>query len=132
MSLRLKTEDALASRLSAAAGKPAGYVVQAGHRISELQLPAIIVHSETSEPVVEGSANPERKVINQCSVMTPIETNDAVVTHRSVFEWLNSALSATTALSTVTLMGGYLGNETTGSNDRVMQDSVQYTAFVSP
>lgn len=132
MSLRLKTEDALASRLASAAGKPAGYVVQAGHRISDLQLPAVIVHSETSEPVVEGSAQAERKVISQCSILTPLETATAVTTHRAAFEWLNTALAATTALSTVAFMGGYLGSETTGSNDKVQQDSVQYTAFVSP
>ena len=132
MSLRLKTEDALASRLASAAGKPAEYIVQAGHRIADLQLPAVIVHSVTSEPVVEGSAQSERKVMTQCSILTPLETTTAVTTHRAAFEWLNSSLSAITALSSVTFMGGYLGSETTGSNDKVQQDSVQYTAFVSP
>ena len=132
MSLRLKTEDAFATYLSAATGKPAGYVVQAGHRIADLQLPAVVVHAEQSEPVVEGSTAAERKVTLNCSVMTPLETATAVTAHRSAFEWLNTALAATTALSAVTFMGGYPGAEQTGTNDKVQQDGVTYTAFVRP
>lgn len=132
MSLRLKTEDAFATYLSAATAKPSGYVVQAGHRIADLQLPAVVVHAEQSEPVVEGSTAPERKVTLNCSIMTPLETATAVTAHRSAFEWLNTALAATTALSAVTFMGGYLGAEQTGSNDKVQQDGVTFTAFVRP
>lgn len=132
MSLRLKTEDAFAAYLSGATGKPAAYVVQAGHRIADLQLPAVVVHAEQSEPVVEGSTAAERKVTLNCSIMTPIETATAVTAHRSAFEWLNSSLAATTALSTVTFMGGYLGAEQTGTNDKVQQDGVTFTAFVRP
>jgi hypothetical protein len=29
-------------------------------------------------------------------------------------------------------MGGYLGEESTGSNDKVMEDMVKFTAFVTP
>lgn len=132
MSLRLRTEDAVAAYLSATTAKPSGYVVQAGHRIADLQLPAVVVHAEQSEPVVEGSAATERKVTLNCSVMTPLETATAVTVHRSAFEWLNTALAATTALSAVTFMGGYLGAEQTGTNDKVQQDGVTYTAFVRP
>lgn len=130
MSLRLRTEDAVAAYLSATTAKPSGYVVQAGHRISDLQLPAVVVHAEQSEPVVEGSTAVERKVTLACSVMTPLETATAVTSHRSAFEWLNTALAATTALSAVTFMGGYLGAEQTGTNDKVMQDGLTFTAFV--
>lgn len=132
MSLRLKTEDAFATYLSAATGKPSGYVVQAGHRIEDLQLPAVVVHAEQSEPVVEGSTAAERKVTLNCSIMTPIETATAVSSHRAAFDWLNTALAATTALSSVTFMGGYLGAEQTGTNEKVMQDGVTYTAFIRP
>jgi hypothetical protein len=57
MSLRLKTEDAFSTYLSASTAKPSGYVVQAGHRIADLELPAVVVHAEQSEPVVEGSVH---------------------------------------------------------------------------
>lgn len=132
MSLRLKTEDAFATYLSAATGKPAAYIVQAGHRIADLQLPAMVVHAEQSEPVTEGSPAGDRKVTLNCSVMTPVETATAVTAHRSAFQWLNASLAATTALSAVTFYGGYLGAEQTGTNERVMQDGVTYTAFVRP
>ena len=132
MSLRLKTEDAFATYLSAATAKPSGYVVQAGHRIADLQLPAVVVHAEQSEPVVDGSTAPERKVTLNCSIMTPLETATAVTTHRAAFLWLNDAMTAVTSLSTVTFMGGFLGAEQTGTNDKVQQDGVTYTAFVRP
>jgi hypothetical protein len=132
VSLRLKTEDALTARLTAAEGKPAAYVVQAGHRIANLALPAVVVHAETSEPVVEGSERPERKVTVNCTVMTPVETATAVTTHRGAFEWLNGALAATTALTTVTFMGAHLGAEQTGTNEKVAEDGVQYVVFVAP
>lgn len=132
MSLRLKTEDAFTNYLSAATAKPEGYVVQAGHRIAELKLPAVVVHAEQSEPVVEGSTATERKVTLNCSVMTPVETATAVTTHRAAFSWLNAALTAVTSLSDVTFMGGFLGAEQTGTNDKVQQDGVTYTTFVRP
>jgi hypothetical protein len=132
MSLRLKTEDAFATYLTTATGKPAAFVVQAGHRIADLQLPGVIVHAEQSEPVVEGSTSGERKVTLNCSIMTPIETTSVVTAHRAAFDWLNTALAATTVLSTVTFMGGYLGAEQTGTNDKVMEDGVNFTAFVRP
>ena len=53
-------------------------------------------------------------------------------THRSAFDWLNTALAATTVLSSVTFMGGYPGAEQTGTNEKVMQDGVTFTAFVRP
>ena len=132
MSLRLKTEDAFATYLTASTAKPSAYVVQAGHRIDDLQLPAVVVHAEQSEPVVEGSTSGERKVTLNFSVMTPIETASVATTHRSAFDWLNTALAATTVLSAVTFMGGYPGAEQTGTNEKVMQDGVAYTAFVRP
>lgn len=132
MSLRLKTEDAFATYLSASTAKPAGYVVQAGHRIADLELPAVVVHAEQSEPVVEGSVSGERKVTLNFSIMTPLETASVATTHRSAFDWLNTRLAATTVLSTVTFMGGYPGAEQTGTNDKVMQDGVTYIAFVRP
>ena len=132
MSLRLKTEDAMAAYLNGKSGKPAGYVVQAGHRIANLQLPAVVVHAEQSEPVVEGSTATERKVTLNCSIMTPLETATAVTAHRAAFLWLNDALAALTSLSTVTFMGGFPGAEQTGTNDKVQQDGVTYTAFVRP
>ena len=132
MSLRLKTEDAFTTYLTAATGKPAAYVVQAGHRIADLQLPAVVVHAEQSEPVAEGSPAPERKVALNFSIMTPLETASVATTHRNAFEWLNTALGATTVLSTVTFLGGYFGAEQTGTNEKVMQDGVAYTAFVRP
>ncbi|NBT36250.1 MAG: hypothetical protein EBT03_12085 [Betaproteobacteria bacterium] len=72
MSLRLAAEDGLAAYLTTAS-KPAGLYVQAGHRIADLQLPACIVHAESSVPVVEGSLATTRKVTFTCSIMTPLE-----------------------------------------------------------
>jgi type IV secretory pathway TraG/TraD family ATPase VirD4 len=132
MSLRLKTEDAFTTYLTASTAKPSGYVVQAGHRIADLELPAVVVHAEQSEPVVEGSVSGERKVTLNFSIMTPMETSSVATTHRSAFDWLNTALAATTVLSAVTFMGGYPGAEQTGTNDKVMQDGLTYTAFVRP
>ena len=131
MSLRLAAEDGLAAYLSTAS-KPAGLYVQAGHRIAELQLPACIVHAESSAPVVEGSLAITRKVTFTCSIMTPIEVASTVTAHRTNFDWLNTKLAAVTNISGATLMGGYLGEESTGSSDKVMEDSVKFTAFVTP
>lgn len=131
MSLRLAAEDGLAAYLSTAS-KPAGLYVQAGHRIAELQLPACIVHAESSVPVVEGSLAPTRKVTFTCSIMTPMEVGSTVTAHRTNFDWLNTKLAAVTSITGSTLMGGYLGEESTGSNDKVMEDSVKFTAFVTP
>ena len=131
MSLRLAAEDGLAAYLSTAS-KPTGLYVQAGHRIAELQLPACIVHAESSVPVVEGSLATTRKVTFTCSIMTPLEVASTVTAHRTNFDWLNTKLTAVTSITGATLMGGYLGEESTGSNDKVMEDSVKYTAFVTP
>ena len=131
MSLRLAAEDGLAAYLSTA-NKPAGLYVQAGHRIAELQLPACIVHAESSVPVVEGSLATTRKVTFTCSIMTPMEVASTVTAHRTNFDWLNTKLAAVNSISGATLMGGYLGEESTGSNDKVMEDSVKFTAFVTP
>jgi hypothetical protein len=131
MSLRLAAEDGLAAYLSTAS-KPAGLYVQAGHRIAELQLPACIVHAESSVPVVEGSLATTRKVTFTCSIMTPLEVASTVTAHRTNFDWLNTKLTAVTSIAGATLMGGYLGEESTGSNDKVMEDSVKYTAFITP
>ena len=130
MSLRLQTEDAFASYLASSATKPSGYVIQAGHRIAELQLPAVVVHAEQSDPVVEGSPSVERKVSLTFSVMSPLETSSVVTSHRSAFAWLNDRLAGTTTLSGVTFMGGYPGQESTANNDKVMADTLSYTAFV--
>lgn len=131
MSLRLTSEDGLAAYLNAAS-KPAGLYVQAGHRIADLQLPACIVHAESSAPVVEGSLATTRKVTFACSILTPIEVASTVTAHRTNFDWLNTKLAAVTNISGATLMGGYLGEESTGSNDKVMEDTVKFTAFVQP
>jgi len=131
MSLRLAAEDGLAAYLYSAS-KPAGLYVQAGHRIADLQLPACIVHAESSVPVVEGSLATTRKVTFTCSIMTPLEVASTVTAHRTNFDWLNTKLAAVTNITGATLMGGYLGEESTGSNDKVMEDSVKYTAFVTP
>jgi len=131
MSLRLAAEDGLAAYLSTAS-KPAGLYVQAGHRIADLQLPACIVHAESSVPVVEGSLATTRKVTFTCSIMTPLEVASTVTVHRSNFDWLNTKLTAVTSITGATLMGGYLGEESTGSNDKVMEDSVKFTAFLTP
>jgi len=131
MSLRLAAEDGLAAYLSTAS-KPAGLYVQAGHRITDLQLPAAVVHAESSVPVVEGSLATTRKVTFTCSIMTPLEVASTVTAHRTNFDWLNTQLAAVTTIAGATLMGGYLGEESTGSNDKVMEDSVKFTAFVVP
>lgn len=131
MSLRLASEDGLAAYLSAAS-KPAVLYVQAGHRITDLQLPACIVHAESSVPVIEGSLATTRKVTFTCSIMTPLEVASTVTAHRSAFDWLNTQLAAVTTIAGATLMGGYLGEESTGSNDKLMEDSVKFTAFVVP
>lgn len=131
MSLRLTSEDGLAAYLNTAS-KPAGLYVQAGHRIADLKLPACIVHAESSVPVVEGSLATTRKVTFACSIMTPIEVASTVTAHRTYFDWLNTKLTAVTTITGATLMGGYLGEESTGSNDKVMEDTVKFTAFVQP
>jgi hypothetical protein len=131
MSLRLAAEDGLAAYLNGAS-KPSGLYVQAGHRIADLQLPACIVHAESSVPVVEGSLATTRKVTFTCSIMTPLEVASTVTAHRTNFDWLNTKLTAVTTIAGATFMGGYLGEESTGSNDKVMEDSVKFTAFVTP
>jgi hypothetical protein len=131
MSLRLASEDGLAAYLSAAS-KPAGLYVQAGHRITDLQLPAAVVHAESSVPVIEGSLATTRKVTFTCTIMTPLEVASTVTAHRTNFDWLNTQLAAVTTIAGATLMGGYLGEESTGSNDKLMEDSVKFTAFVVP
>jgi hypothetical protein len=131
MSLRLAAEDGLAAYLSTAS-KPAGLYVQAGHRITDLQLPAAVVHAESSVPVIEGSLATTRKVTFTCTIMTPLEVASTVTAHRTNFDWLNTQLAAVTTIAGATLMGGYLGEESTGSNDKVMEDSVKFTAFVVP
>ena len=131
MSLRLTSEDGLAAYLNAAS-KPAGLYVQAGHRIADLQLPACIVHAESSVPVVVGSLATTRKVTFACSILTPLEVASTVTAHRTNFDWLNTKLTAVTTITGATLMGGYLGEESTGSNDKVMEDTVKFTAFVQP
>ena len=131
MSLRLAAEDGLAAYLTTAS-KPAGLYVQAGHRIADLQLPACIVHAESSVPVVEGSLVTTRKVMFTCIIMISLEVVSTVTVHRSNFDWLNTKLTVVTTIAGATLMGGYLGEESTGSNDKVMEDSVKFTAFVTP
>ena len=131
MSLRLASEDGRAAYLSAAS-KPAGLYVQAGHRITDLQLPAAVVHAESSVPVIEGSLATTRKVTFTCTIMTPLEVASTVTAHRTNFDWLNTQLAAVTTIAGATLMGGYLGEESTGSNDKLMEDSVKFTAFVVP
>jgi hypothetical protein len=64
--------------------------------------------------------------------MTPLEVASTVTAHRTNFDWLNTKLAAVTTIAGATLMGGYLGEESTGSNDKVMEDSVKFTAFVTP
>jgi hypothetical protein len=64
--------------------------------------------------------------------MTPMEVASTVTAHRTNFEWLNTKLTAVTSITGATLMGGYLGEESTGSSDKVMEDSVKFTAFVTP
>jgi hypothetical protein len=61
-----------------------------------------------------------------------MEVASTVTAHRSNFDWLNTKLAAVTNISGATLMGGYLGEESTGSSDKVMEDSVKFTAFVTP
>ena len=97
MSLRLTSEDGLAAYLTAAS-KPAELYVQAGHRIADLQLPACIVHAESSAPVVEGSLATTRKVTFACSILTPIEVASTVTAHRTNFDWLNTKLTAVTTI----------------------------------
>lgn len=132
MSLRLTAEDGLAAYLVTAAGKPAGLTVQAGHRILDLALPGCIVHAESSEPVVPGSLALPRKVTFTCSIMTPLEVASTVTAHRTAFAWLNTSLTNVTTIAGATLMGGFLGEESTGNNDKVMEDAVKFTAFVQP
>jgi hypothetical protein len=64
--------------------------------------------------------------------MTPLEVASTVTAHRTNFDWLNTKLTAVNSISGATFMGGYLGEESTGSNDKVMEDSVKFTAFVTP
>lgn len=132
MSLRLTAEDGLAAYLTTAVSKPANLTVQAGHRILDLTLPGCVVHAESSEPVVEGSLLTPRKVTFLCSIMTPIEVANTVTAHRTAFAWLNTSLTNVTTIAGATLMGGFLGEETTGNNDKVMEDAVKFTAFIQP
>jgi hypothetical protein len=83
-------------------------------------------------PVIEGSLATTRKVTFTCTIMTPLEVASTVTAHRTNFDWLNTQLAAVTTIAGATLMGGYLGEESTGSNDKLMEDSVKFTAFVVP
>jgi hypothetical protein len=61
-----------------------------------------------------------------------MEVASTVTAHRTNFDWLNTKLAAVTNISGATLMGGSRGEESTGSSDKVMEDSVKFTAFVTP
>ena len=71
MSLRLDFESALTIYLTTVSpSKPYGLNIQAGHRIDDLQVPALIIHAETAEPSEQGVQSTTRKITIEATVLT--------------------------------------------------------------
>lgn len=138
MSLRLTFEDKLTSYLTTVSpSRPSGLNVQAAHKISDLEMPALVIHAESAEPMEEGLQGNTRKITVQASVMTPIQETSTVASHNAFFLWTEARLKDRTAMISgitagVTLLGSHISGERTETNDRSMADSVTAVFYVDP
>ena len=138
MSLRLTFEDKLTAYLTAVSpAKPAGLNIQAAHKISDLETPALVIHAESAEAMEEGLQTNTRKITVQASVMTPIQETSTVASHNAFFLWTEARLKDRTAMISgitagVTLLGSHISGERTETNDRSMADSVTAVFYVDP
>jgi len=138
MSLRLSFEAKLADYLTTVSpSKPSTLQVQAAHKITDLEMPALVVHAESAEPVEEGLQGTTRKITVQATVMTPIQETATVASHTAAFLWAEARLKDRAAMISgitagVTLLGSHIQAERTETNERAMADSVTAVFFVNP
>lgn len=138
MSLRLFFEDKLTSYLTTVSpSKPAGLNVQAAHKISDLELPALVIHAEAAEAIEEGLQGNTRKITVQVTVMTPVQETATVASHNAFFLWAEARLKDRAAMISgitagVTILGSHLAGERTESNDKAMADSITAVFYVDP
>jgi len=133
MSLRLDFESALTSYLTTVSpSKPTGLNVQAGHRIDDLQVPALIIHAEAAEPITEGNPGADRKIKIDATVITPMQETGTAVSHSAAFLWACERLRDSSAISSaitvgMSVYGSYIADEKSSGNETAMGDTV--TAF---
>ena len=138
MSLRLTFEDKLTSYLTTVSpSRPSGLNVQAAHKISDLEMPALVIHAESAEAIEEGIQGNTRKITVQATVMTPVQDTATVASHTANFLWAEARLKDRSALISgitagVTILGSHIGTEWTESNERAMADSVTAIFYVDP
>jgi hypothetical protein len=138
MSLRLTFEDKLTSYLTTVSpSRPSGLNVQAAHKISDLEMPALVIHAESAEAIEEGLQGNTRKITVQATVMTPVQDTATVASHTANFLWAEARLKDRSALISgitagVTILGSHIGTERTESNERAMADSVTAIFYVDP
>lgn len=138
MSLRLTFEDKLTSYLTTVSpSKPSGLNVQAAHKVSDLEMPALVIHAESAEAIEEGIQGNTRKITVQATVMTPVQDTATVACHTANFLWAEARLKDRSALISgitagVTILGSHIGTERTESNERAMADSVTAIFYVDP
>ena len=138
MSLRLSFEDKLASYLTTVSpSKPAGLNIQPGHKISELDLPALVIHAESAESIEDGLQGNTRKITVQATVMTPVDDAQTVVSHTASFLWAEARLKDRASIISgvtagVSVLGSYIQAERTETNERAMADSITAIFFVDP
>ena len=138
MSLRLSFENKLASYLTTVSpSKPTGLNIQAGHKISELDLPALVIHAESAESIEDGLQGNTRKITVQATVMTPVDDSQSVVSHTASFLWAEARLKDRASIMAgvtagVSVLGSYIQAERTETNERAMADSITAIFFVDP
>ena len=138
MSLRLTFEDKLTSYLTTVSpSKPSGLNVQAAHKVSDLEMPALVIHAESAEAIEEGIQGNTRKITVQATVMTPVQDTATVASHTANFLWAEARLKDRSALISgitagVTILGSHIGTERTESNERAMADSATAIFYVDP
>jgi hypothetical protein len=138
MSLRLSFENKLASYLTTVSpSKPASLNIQAGHKISELDLPALVIHAESAESIEDGLQGNTRKITVQATVMTPVDDAQTVVSHTASFLWAEARLKDRASIISgvtagVSVLGSYIQAERTETNERAMADSITAIFFVDP
>jgi hypothetical protein len=138
MSLRLSFENKLASYLTTVSpSKPTGLNIQAGHKISELDLPALVIHAESAESIEDGLQGNTRKITVQATVMTPVDDAQTVVSHTASFLWAEARLKDRASIISgvtagVSVLGSYIQAERTETNERAMADSITAIFFVDP
>ncbi|NBQ64091.1 MAG: hypothetical protein EBS49_00905 [Verrucomicrobia bacterium] len=138
MSLRLLFEEKLADYLTTVSpSKPSALQVQAAHKITELEMPALVIHAESAETMDEGIQTNTRKITVQASVMTPIQETATVPSHTAAFLWAEARLKDRSAIISgvtagVTILGSYIQSERTESNERAMSDSFTAVFYVDP